>query len=141
MSAATESPQRFPAFNETLIAQGADPGDVWLVGWRCSACDHLSFGARRICGLCGCRSGRLTRLSEHGVLDTWTTVIGQPSYVIGYCLVGDGEDAQTVRLFGPLAVSSEEHLLRGQAILLEFTSSVIRAERRLHHRIHVEGIL
>jgi uncharacterized OB-fold protein len=127
-----------PSFNETYLTQGRDPSDLWLVGWRCDDCGRLSFGARQVCGLCGCRRGRLTRLAPNGELESWTTVISRDqSYVVAYCLVGDDEDEQCVRVFGPLEVTDEQHLQRHQEVGIGFTTSLVSGRRCVHHRFVV----
>ena len=132
--AATDARGSVPLFDDSLIARGEVDDDLLLIGWRCTRCARLSFGARRMCPFCGARSGRMTRLQEHGWLETWTTVSAKEHrYTVGYCMVGDGEDDQEVRVFGPLVADDEAHLRSRQRIRIGFDQSVIAGRTSVHH--------
>jgi uncharacterized OB-fold protein len=121
-------------FDDSLIARGQVDDDLSLIGWRCTRCARLSFGARRMCPFCGARSGRTTRLQDYGWLETWTTVSAKEHcYTVGYCMVGDGEDHQEVRVFGPLAVDDEAQLRSRQRIRVGFDQSEIAGRNSVHH--------
>jgi uncharacterized OB-fold protein len=127
-----------PVFDENLVGRPTDPGGLWLIGWRCERCRRLAFGRRRICPACGSRSGRASCLEDVGELETWTTVYsGEGShYTVGYCLVGDGEDEQRVRVFGPIAVVDEGELRIGQLVSIGFDHSCLEGREACHHVFH-----
>jgi uncharacterized OB-fold protein len=118
--------------DEALIAVG--PGGPALRGWRCGSCGRLAFGVKRICPTCGARGGRETRLERTARLETWTRVLGKTEYIIGYGLVGDGEDEQEVRVFAPIDVPDEGRLRPGQPVDIRFrTGIIVWGDERLHH--------
>jgi uncharacterized OB-fold protein len=126
---AVESPpQDAPVLDAALVA--ADGG---LRGWRCDSCHRLVFGVKQICPNCGGRHGRETRLEQRARLETWTRVFGATDYIVGYCLVGDGEDDQEVRVFGPIDVTDEASLEPNQELEIRFKSSQLPNGERLHH--------
>jgi uncharacterized OB-fold protein len=114
-----------------LIA--VDDGEPSLRGWRCAACRRLAFGVKHVCPTCGSREGRETRLARTARLETWTRVFAQTEYVVGYALVGDGEDDQEVRVFAPLEVADEASLEPGQQVEIRFrTGTIVWGDERLH---------
>jgi uncharacterized OB-fold protein len=115
--------------------------EVVLRGWRCARCRRLSLGARETCPLCGNRAGRETSLLPTAVLETWTRVAATPSYVVAYARLGDGEDDQSVLLLGPIDVEDAEGapLHAGQRLEIRFSTSVLPAGARLHHRFVPEA--
>jgi uncharacterized OB-fold protein len=115
-----------------LAVDEPGPGPA-LRGWRCGSCGRLAFGLRRSCPTCGARGGRETLLERRGRLETWTRVFGETEYVVGYALVGDGEDDQEVRVFGPIDVADESGLAPGQELEVRFRTSALPAGERLHH--------
>jgi hypothetical protein len=59
-------------------------------------------------------------------------VFGATDYIVGYCLVGDGEDDQEVRVFGPIDVTDESSLEPNQELEIRFKSSELPHGERLH---------
>ena len=130
---------RPPVFDPALVRTEPD-GRYSLIGWRCSRCGRLAFGTRNVCPLCGFQGGRETRLSSISHLETWTRVVRhEGDYVVGYCLIGDGEDKQEVRVFGPIDVSDERLLSGGQPLEIRFDTSEIGGLRRVHHVLTPRG--
>ena len=121
-----------PVLDASLLALVAADSPV-LRGWRCDSCHRLVFGVKLICPRCGSRDGRETRLEQRGRLETWTRVVGKTEYIVGYCLVGDGEDDQEVRVFGPLDVADESALRPNQPVEIRFKSSELAHGERIHH--------
>jgi uncharacterized OB-fold protein len=131
-----------PLLDETLVGREAISGQLWLIGWRCDRCQRLAFGQREICPACGGRGGRATRLERQARLETWTTVFTRDgSYSVAYCFIGDGEDQQEVRVFGPIAVDDELELRRGRRLELAFDHGDIADRDCVHHvfRLPVGG--
>jgi len=129
--AVADDQQLSAVLDEALIAVGDRPA---LRGWRCASCGRLAFGIKRICPTCGANEGRETRLEGVGALETWTKVFGQSAYVIGYGLVGDGEDDQRVRVFGPVEADGEGDLVPGLPVEIRFrVGTTVWGDERVHH--------
>jgi crotonobetainyl-CoA:carnitine CoA-transferase CaiB-like acyl-CoA transferase/uncharacterized OB-fold protein len=129
-------PQGGPKSVSSMHLDFSDEGVPRLRGWRCSSCQKIAFGTRKLCPVCAHSGGEETVLGPHGNLETWSRVGSlEDGYLIGYALIGDGRDEQTVRVFGPIGVpASEEAALGiGIPIAIEFKSSRIGDEERLHH--------
>jgi uncharacterized OB-fold protein len=125
--------------DDSLMAVG--PTGPALRGWRCNSCGRLALGIKRLCPTCGSREGRETRLEAVGALETWTRVLGETAYVIGYAQVGDGEDEQRVRVFAPIDVADETGLRSGQPVELRFrVGTTVWGQERLHHVFTPGGI-
>lgn len=109
-------------------------GRLALRGWRCETCGRLALASPELCPVCGARGGRTTHLAATARLQTWSRVVADPPYIIGYALAGDGEDGQEVRVFGPVAVDDEDRLQVGQAVAIGFrTGQTARGRERVHH--------
>jgi uncharacterized OB-fold protein len=118
-----------PALIESLPG-----GDLALRGWRCDSCGRLALASPERCPVCGARGGRTTHLGRTARLQTWSRVMADPPYIVGYALAGDGEDDQEVRVFGPLAVDDEGRLRVGQQVAIGFRTGVTtRGRERAHH--------
>ncbi len=126
-----------PLFDATLIERLLPANELWLIGWRCGRCHRLAFGVRAICPVCGGREGHTTRLNRRTRLETWTTVYtGEGDYTVAYCMAGDGEDDQEVRVFGPVAAGDEDELHAGQPMWIAFDHSLIGGRDCVHHVFH-----
>lgn len=89
-----------------------------LVGSRCPRCGAVTVPAARICTRCFIEATEWVEVSDHGVLDTFTTVYlpfpGQPTeppYTYGLILL-DGASTY----FSHLIDEPEEHLLCGMRV-------------------------
>jgi crotonobetainyl-CoA:carnitine CoA-transferase CaiB-like acyl-CoA transferase/uncharacterized OB-fold protein len=120
--------------NMSFMAAGEGPDEAVLLGWRCAKCSVLALGEHAFCGVCGNKGGRITVLSNEGVLETWSSVATRAGgYIIGYALLGNEEDNQRVRVFGPIETPSEDTLVAGEHVVVEYRRSEINGKTRLHH--------
>jgi uncharacterized OB-fold protein len=140
MSAVTrdETLSTLPVFDEALVGRSSESSAPWLIGWRCARCGRLAFGRKRTCPVCGSRSGQLSRIEGPAELETWTTVYPKEGsrYSVGYCLAGDGQDEQRVRVFGPIVVADENELRIGQTMSIGFAHSHLDGREACHHAFY-----
>jgi CoA:oxalate CoA-transferase len=120
--------------NTNFMAPGSGEDVAVLLGWRCAKCSALALGKHAVCGICGNKTGRVTQLANEGVLETWSRIATRKGgYIIGYALVGDGEDDRRVRIFGPIDAVDESILTAGERIAIRFRRSDVNGKSRLHH--------
>lgn len=133
-------------FDANLIIPGNNGASWSLAAQWCCDCGRASFGRSRQCPTCGSRKSSPSTLGATGSLATWSRIAGKSgAYIVGYADLPVAAPADpvtvqraapdaTVRVFGPIRVDAEEHLVLGMPVTVDFeTSPHSSGAQPIHH--------